>query len=99
MRSRFNFETPQQLRSFRLSTLAQNVYLEHKGIGFGCTPTMRKVAMRELNMTSHDVGISTDDLIEALRDAATKSIGHDPRYTEAPSKPYMPPRDDLDATT
>lgn len=99
MRAPFQHSTPQQLRAFRLLTLAQLVYLESIGLGIGAPPTARRAAIQALSLTHMDgaAGISTNEIIAALRKAATEAIGADPKNAEPPSKPYLPA--DWEATT
>lgn len=98
-RDRFKFETTAQRRAFRLLTLAQLVQLEDWGLGFGEPPTARRAAMKVLEIRDDSAKITACDLIDRLRAAATASIGHDPRNTDAPRKPYGHKPDELEATT
>ena len=92
MSAPFHHSTPAQLRAFRLLTLAQLVYLETQGLGIGAPPSARQAALKALDI-SEPAGagrMSANELIAALRKAASESIGHDPARTSAPSKPHLP---------
>ena len=97
-RDRFHFETTAQRRAFRLLTLAQLVQLEEWGLGIGTPPSAKRAAMKTLDIAGSGAEITAGELIDRLRAAATESIGHDPRHTSAPQKPYMPKADDMEAT-
>lgn len=92
MNSPFHHSTPEQLRAFRLLTIAQLVYLETMGLGIGTPPSAKKAAITALGLNeSHGANRMTpNEIIAALRKAATESIGHDPKHTDAPTKPHLP---------
>lgn len=92
MNAPFHHSTPQQLRAFRLLTLAQLVYLETMGLGISVPPSAKKAALTALDMSEGSGAnrMSANDIIAALRQAATKSIGHEPQHTDTPSKSHLP---------
>ena len=98
-RDRFGHETTAQRRAFRLLTIAQLVQLEAWGLGIGQPPSARKAAMTALGLTATAGRIETGELIDRLRAAARDSIGMADTHGRAPTKPYTPKGDDLEATT
>ena len=98
-RDRFGIETAAQRRAFRLLTIAQLVQLEDWGLGIGTPPSAKRAAMKALEIRDHDTRITTGELIDRLREAARESIGMSADHGSAPTKPYMPKADDMEATT
>jgi len=98
MKAPYRLDTPAQIRSFRLLTLAQMVYLERIGLGVTHT-TARKQALEALNLdTPQGDGprLTAEELVARLRDAATKSIGL--IDADAPTKPIPPQAADMEPT-
>lgn len=98
-RPRFTHETPAQLRAFRLLTIAQLVHLESLGLGIGTPPSAKKAAMAALDISGDGGSLTAGELIDRLREAAREAVGISASHGSAPTKPYLPKSDDMDATT
>lgn len=75
-RQTFYTKTPEQLRSFRLLTLAQMLHLEAQGLSMtGRSARRQAIEALDLNHASGAATVETGELIEGLRDQAAKVLG------------------------